>query len=67
MLEPLTEPPPEPGPLRRQPAAGPTCVKSFSFHFLSDLIFQRLGLVHLRCREEPGTHACFYSQGWVGG
>ena len=45
---------------------GPACIKSFSFHFLSDLIFQRLGPVHLRCREEPRMHACFLLTGLDG-
>lgn len=58
MLEHPAEPPAEPGPLRRQPAAGPSLHQTFLVLFsFSDLIFQRLGPVHLRCREEPRVHA----------
>lgn len=50
-LEHLAGPHAEPGPLRRQTEARQACIKSFLFHFLSDLIFQRLGPVHLHCGE----------------
>lgn len=47
------------GPLRRQTEARQACIKSFLFHFLSDLIFQRLGPVHLHCGE--ASRVCLFS------
>lgn len=67
MLEHLAGPHAEPGPLKRQTEARQACIKSFLFHFLSDLIFQRLGPVHLHCGEKPQECACFHSQGYVVG
>lgn len=51
MLAHLAGPHAESGPLRRQTEVRRACIKSFLFHFLSDLIFQRLGPVHLHCGE----------------
>lgn len=57
----------EPRPLRRQTEARQACIKSFLFHFLSDLIFQRLGPVHLHCGE--ASRVCLFSlpglRGWL--
>lgn len=66
-LEHLAGPHAEPGPLRRQTEAQLACIKSFLFHFLSDLIFQRLGPVHLHCGE--ASRVCLFSLpglcGWL--